>query len=420
MITLTSTTSLDLSLLQDDILNLAEIDRKSLRESLRSALSWLSEHAQVLDEAEGIEKRHHQLSWKGAIKGEYSVASKKWSFFCPVWHTGQAIKAFVLGYQALDEQHWLEKARLAADFIHANSIDGEEKDEKIILAYEDYDDKLNTSAILECLDGLRYLYECQGKSKDRKLFLDATQWIMQHAWRQGEGLLQDFYDPKEKKFFDRQGYSAQRGRPLLDDGIFLTAFQLSGNTRFREVFYDIAARLLKDENPSGNWINYPPCRVESALIHPRHAYWWGFPMFMAFQDSGEEKYLDCALRACRWYVKAQRRDGGLFRSTYQDFNTDSFGHATSGIASAMSMFLEATQVTGSQEFIPALAKALVYCMKMQFRNVSDNNLQGAILEKVLPPGGTDQNPYHIRDLGTIFYAQAAAKILALGDEKELF
>ena len=419
MITLTATKSLEFPLLQDDILALAEIDHESLRESLRAALSWLGDRAQVLDEAEELEKRHHQLSWKGAIKGEYSVASKEWRFFCPVWHTGQAVKAFVLGYQALGDQVWLEKARLGADFIHANSIDGEEEDEKIILAYEDYDDKLNTSAVLECLDGLRCLYECQGKSKDRQLLLDATQWVTRRAWRPGEGLLQDFYAPKEKVFITRQGYPARRGRPLLDDGIFLVAFQLGGNAQFREVFYDTAERLLKDEKPSGNWINYPPCRSVSGSIHPRHAYWWGFPMFMAFQDSGEEKYLDCALRACRWYVKAQRRDGGLFRGTYEDFTSDSFGHATSGIAAAISMFLEATQVTGSREFIPPLAKALAYCMKMQFRDVADDNLRGAILEKILPPDGSDRNPYHIRDLGTIFYAQAAAKILALGDERKL-
>jgi hypothetical protein len=91
----------DLLLLQEDILNAAGMDRNSLRESLRAALFWLGDRAQVQDEAEPVEKRHHQLSWKGAIKGEYSAALRKWHFFCPVWHTGQAVKAFTLGYQDL-------------------------------------------------------------------------------------------------------------------------------------------------------------------------------------------------------------------------------------------------------------------------------------------------------------------------------
>ena len=40
-------------------------------------------------------------------------------------------------------------------------------------------------------------------------------------------------------------------------------------------------------------------------------------------------------------------------------------------------------------------------------------LRGAILEKVLPPDGTDRSPYHIRDLGTIFFVIAAEKYLEL-------
>jgi hypothetical protein len=50
-------------------------------------------------------------------------------------------------------------------------------------------------------------------------------------------------------------------------------------------------------------------------------------------------------------------------------------------------------------------------MKMQFTNPEDPNLKGAILEKILPPDGTDRSPYYIRDLGTIFFIQAAALYL---------
>jgi hypothetical protein len=48
---------------------------------------------------------------------------------------------------------------------------------------------------------------------------------------------------------------------------------------------------------------------------------------------------------------------------------------------------------------------------MQFVEPSDPNLKGCILEKVLEPDGTDRSPYYIRDLGTIFFAQAAAQLL---------
>jgi hypothetical protein len=33
------------------------------------------------------------------------------------------------------------------------------------------------------------------------------------------------------------------------------------------------------------------------------------------------------------------------------------------------------------------------------------------LERVNPPNGSDRLPYHLRDLGTIFFVQAAARLL---------
>ena len=58
--------------------------------------------------------------------------------------------------------------------------------------------------------------------------------------------------------------------------------------------------------------------------------------------------------------------------------------------------------------------ALKHCLRMQFTNPTDPNLRGAVLEKVLPPDGTDRLPYRVRDLGTIFFCQAAALALESG------
>jgi hypothetical protein len=48
---------------------------------------------------------------------------------------------------------------------------------------------------------------------------------------------------------------------------------------------------------------------------------------------------------------------------------------------------------------------------MQFREVRDPNLKGAVLEQVKTPNGSDASPYHLRDLGTIFFAHAASRVL---------
>ncbi|MEX2756812.1 MAG: alpha-ketoacid dehydrogenase subunit beta, partial [Candidatus Sigynarchaeota archaeon] len=49
------------------------------------------------------------------------------------------------------------------------------------------------------------------------------------------------------------------------------------------------------------------------------------------------------------------------------------------------------------------------------------NLRGPVSGdpgKVLPPDGSDRNPYHIRDLGTIFFIQAVSAYLLAAEKKE--
>jgi hypothetical protein len=48
---------------------------------------------------------------------------------------------------------------------------------------------------------------------------------------------------------------------------------------------------------------------------------------------------------------------------------------------------------------------------MQFRDVHDPNLQGAVIEAVNAPRGSDASPYYLRDLSTIFFVQAASRLL---------
>jgi hypothetical protein len=370
----------------------------------------MAERAQVKDEQDTTPRRHRHRTWAGALRGEYSAAQGQWGFFCPVWHTGQAVKAWAGAFRLTEDARWLDAARRGAEFIARNQVDDSHNDDDgLILAYEDEPDKVNTSAILECLDGWLELDAVTGEGRYAARFARAVDWVARKAWLRGEGLFLDLYDPAAKAFVPH-AYGA-KGRPLLDDGIFLKAQRATGRSEFAGTFLETANRLLADESPAGNWVCYRPCNAATGSIHPRHAYWWGYPMFLAYDLSGEARYLDCALRACRWYAQAQRRDGGLFRGTYIDFNTDSFGHATSGLACALTMWAEADARTGKNEFTDCLARGLKYCLSLQFTEVRDENLKGAILEKVLPPNGSDRLPYHIRDLGTIFFVQAVARLL---------
>jgi hypothetical protein len=378
-----------------------------MRDALEMACRWLTDIAQVRSEKLSVEKNsvgHGHGNWRGAIRGEYRVATREWDFFCPIWHTGQAVAALVAAHRVFGNDRLVEAASLGAEFVGRERVsDSGHPHYGLIFATEDRGDVVNTSAILECCDGLIALSEYLDEPKYWDWVAQAAGWVAANAYL-GQGLFRDAFSLSDWGFTD---LFPGPGRPLIDDAIMLRVFKRTGDRAFRDIFYETADRLLRDEYPPGNWVNYAPCNAKAGTIHPRHAYWWGLPMIAAYEDSGDAKYLDCAMRAGEWYVNAQRGDGGLFRRTYIDFKTDSFGHATSGIACAAILWQELHRVTGDTRWLEPADKALRFCTSVQFTEPEDPNLTGAILEKVMPPDATDRSPYHIRDLGTIFFVKAA-------------
>lgn len=389
-----------------------------LQSSLQSACTWITNVAQMKNDRLTTEKNSQDLPykrWRGAIRGEYSAAFRQWDFFAPVWHTGQAIKALVLANQVLEDPSLLKSAELGAQFIgEARFADPKEKNYGLIWGAEGNIHGVNTSCVLECLDGLILLAKATGETKYWRWVDEAVSWLARNAYK-GQGMFRDDYSVRLSRWANPPGESwvpYMRGRPLIDDAIFLKAFQHTGHQEYRRIFYETADRLLLDEAPPGNWINFPPCNPVTGFIHPRQAYWWGYPQIAAYKDSGKDKYLKCAIRSGEWYIGAMRHDGGMFRGTFRNLKTNSFGQETSGIECAVVLWHGLWKLTYEDRWVTAMSKALKFCMRLQFTKPSDPNLQGSILSTVEYPNGTDQLPYHLRDLGTIFFVQAISGILA--------
>ncbi len=392
-------------------------DLIELRKRIELACRWLVDAAQVKDKNLRPEQNPRGIvhdNWQGAIRGEYAVASKQWNTFCPMWHTGQALKALVMAWRITGDDSLLDAAKLAAQFIESNRISDEcHKDFGLLCCYEGTPGESNSSAILETIDGLFYLADAAKQSFYQDYAIDALRWLQRKSYKPGKGLFKDFYYPATGQWYIPESVksSYENGRPLLDDAMFLKGWLVTNDENFRTIAIETAERLLKDESPSGNWSQYGPCVKARGVIHPRHAYWWGMPMLEVYKATDDERFLWCFYRSVEWYKQALRKDGGFIRNTYTDFNTDSFGHATSGTACAVICFIKYYEFTGDKKILEYIERGLDYCMKMQFTNPEDPNLKGVILEKILPPDGTDRSPYHIRDLGTIFFIQAACLYL---------
>lgn len=384
------------------------LDENKLKEHILTAVGWLTgpgcchENTPVGE----LGKAMNYREWRGAIRGEYYAAKKTWNCCCPYWHTGQAVKALVMAADALDKKELLSNAEFSAGFLLAN-----QREDGLFPAREVNGDEINTSASLETLDGLFMLADATGNMRYRTAALAALDWVAENAWMPDKGLFRDIYNSEREEFVF--GVASSQNRPLLDDAVFLTGYKLTGKTLYRQIALDTAESLVKLEDPPGNWVNFIPCKKSTGCIHPRHAFWWGLPMLEVYKETGDERFRELFYRSATWYEKALRKDGGLFRATYCDFNTDSFGHATSGSACAARCFMAAGCDSGDERWFRLAESALQFCCSMQLIKTADPNLSGVILEKVLPPDGTDRLPYYVRDLGTIFFIQAASQYLKL-------
>jgi len=397
------------------------------RQSVLDACGWMIDVAMVHKQDHGLRDAKFVFldryqDWRGAFKGEYRAADNRWDFFCPIWHGGQAVKALTLAYETLSNSRLLAAARQGVEFILRHQIsDRDDEDYGLVLAYESGSQGVNTSAILECLDALFELSRVTGERRYADAAIDALRWVQRKMYMPGEGLFRDEYDPVSRSIqtpsWVRNGRRDVPGRPLLDDGVFLKGYELTGEEAFKTIAVETADRLLADEDPPGTWKKYPPACAETGVIHPRHSYWWGRPMWMVYEATGRQEYLDCCRRAAEWYAHAMRTDGGLFRNTGPGFKTPSFGHATSGIECAAIMWLDLIHRFGDPQWRRPLRTALQFCRSVQFIQCSDPNLRGAILEKVLPPNNSDAPPWYLRDIGTFFYVQAVS--LALQNQPQL-
>jgi hypothetical protein len=390
-----------------------QLDRTALTRAVTSACNWITGIAQMKADHLSGELNSHKLEhqhWRGALRGEYRASTRQWDFFCPVWHTGQAVKTLVWAAQALNRPDLLDAARLGAEFIGSARIaDRSSPHYGLILGFEDFGDRSSTSAVLESVDGLWLLADATGDNRYPEWANAAAAWEVRHSYL-GDGLFRDQFNVKTLSHDLPAAGAAHPGRPLNDDAVFLKASTRGGNSKLRSIFYEVAERLLRDEDPPGNWINYGPCNAATGMIHPRQAYWWGRPMIDAFRDSHDPRYLACARRAGQWYQSAMRLDGGLFRGTRRDFRTDSFSHATSGVACAVLLWEELWKETHEDVWLESIRTGLDFCRMMQLRNVSDPNLNGALIEGVEAPDGTDASPYHVRDLASIFFVQAVSRL----------
>ncbi len=377
-----------------------------MKEMIQAGADWLI-LAQTQDEKQGQDANNIGYTYRsfvGAIRNEYKSSGCKWAYYGIHWHSMQAAIALLGVYKLMGTRKYYEGAVRAGEFLIAQQIKEGEDAGLIITEGKQGDEMIHSvAALAESLPGLYYLYEVTGEERWKESLIGAADWIARKSYINCEGRYKDIYDYRRGRFItDEKIVGASPIRPLIDEGGMLLAYKVSGKERFREVFFGLANRLLKDENPPGNWISYTPNSKSIGFIHARHAWWWGYPMADAFEETQEEKYFECFKRACDWYVWAQNVDGGMHYSTYIDRNKMSFGLCSSAVGCALIMWKRYKEMTGENRYDEPANKGIEYLRKVQLLDVEDGNLRGAFFESIGPNNNSDRLEIYLRDLASIF------------------
>jgi len=384
------------------------IPREDLLEAALQGCNWLTDVGQV------IEKDNPNF---GAIRGEYDTKIREWSFYGPFWHTGNAVRALLTAFKMSGNRKYLKHAIWGGEYMIRNQV----LDKKHMHFYGCIIDHGNIASQLEGLRVLHDLYLVTGEKQWRERFRLAVDWVIKATYLKGEGLFINSFKANYPERYELD--KKERARPLNDDATLYAAYQEFKEPIYLETFLEVADRLLRDEDPPGNWIEYYPCNPNSfgglGHIHPRHTWWWGYPMLSAYDATGDRKYLECGIRSGDWYILNSTLDGAVYYHTTRNGKHLSFDFCTSAVGCAVIIWIDLWERLGEEKYLDAIERGLGFLLGAQFsRDAEDRNLRGAFFERLNPMDNTGNPGFHIRDIATIYGVQAMLRLLGALDNRE--
>lgn len=385
-------------------------------QALRWAADWLILRAQIRGPEQTFEnpERYPHADFAGAMRTEYDTTTKVWSINGPVFHTGQAVRALLVAYRRTGDARYRDSALLGGEFLLRERI-GEPGHPQfgLLKSLEQNDDEINVQVTIEAMAGLLDLFELTGDARYLDLARNSAEILVDGAYLPDQRLMLDHYSLKKRAFF-RDPDNEFPGRAMLDDAVLVRLSKLTGEERFQDVFLAMAGRIFDAEGPSGTWLHFPPWKPSAGRIHNRKSWWWGWPLLSAYDVSGEQRFLDGAIRAADWYLRTQNLDGGLYYTPRPDERHNSFGLCTSVVAVAAIFWADLLNRTGDQRYLDPIRRANGFLLAAQFgQNVPDPDARGALFESPKPPDGSLAPGFRVRDIAPIFAIRAWDAILEI-------
>lgn len=353
------------------------------------------------------------LDEKGKSKCEYALIDGVWVDYEPAWHTGQIIYALSRAHDITKNPKYVEAAKKAADWWCSLQINDHPKLNGMLKAIHmagiDY---IVFATVSDGTAGLFHLYDKTGIEKYAAVPTQAGSWMYDHMYIPEHGLCYDMVDPitgevqKEWSAFWPDKENQVRydvARPNNEGSLFLDMYRYTNDQKYKDAFLNLSNSLVKKQWDNGLWMDFTPNDKREHYMHPRFNLWYAESLLNAYDLTGDDMYMQAALKTARMYQKIQSKDGTFFYKNYTDGSPpDKSSVSGSTVAFAGTIYLRLLEAGYGSEFENDIALSCNWILRNRFaENHPDPNLRGAFVEtKVRLKNG--KAVIFNRDVGTSF------------------
>lgn len=328
----------------------------------------------------------------GKSRCDYDMLSGRWLEYEPAWHTGQVIWALLDAYELTGDSLYLRTAIRAGNWWASLEI----TDHPVLAGFmaaihggdvkEDY--LINFTTIADGAPGLFKLSRITGNARYADVATRAGIWAMKHLYIPEHGLLYDIIDARTGEIWKHKSPHYQgnniplsyMARPNNEGFLYGDMYRHTGKAEYLEFFKTLSNTLVRTQSDNAMWMDFHPNNREQNKIHPRFNIWNAESLVEAYKLTGDQRYLDAALRTARAYTRFQQKDGRIYYTNRPDGSVDESSICGSAAAFAGILWLE-LKMLGYDEFDEHIARAVRFVYLNQHpADHPDPNLRGAYLE----------------------------------------
>ena len=273
-------------------------------ESLKLTVDWLTNSA-IQNSSTNKNLRGGVHAWFDRQKGKYAFLYSE--------ITGYAINTFLFLNDLYENDHYLKKAKLAADWLL--NIASDESGCIKTRVGSDFETESYFDSWTFTFDNWIVLYalcNLYGVTRE-KVYLESAKrlgnFLMDHTVRP-DGLLVPIFNMKDRKTESPDDKWSRQSGSFHAKALFglLRLFEFTQNNKYLNYAQRLAKAVLAIQKPDGRFVTQR--NNNSTLLHP-HFYTLEGLLFFGIQQN-EPEYIEAAAKGLAWAFNSQTKDGAVF------------------------------------------------------------------------------------------------------------